>query len=147
MGDVVVGDAEGDFARCGGEGGGYVGGDGEGELACGVVSRGYKCVCVARVGLPRGPLTSTAVVGVSTFRDRALILGRSMKRSVTSGGMAMGSRPTRDECDGVVEKRRIDLGLDKAGTRKLGISFVCEASRRSFLKLGRRPVQAMLRGR
>lgn len=71
--------------------------------------------------IPRGPLTSTAVVGVSNFLLRAFVLGRSKNRSATSWGMAIGALPTRELRDREVEKCRGE-GSERAGTRKLGTS-------------------------
>jgi hypothetical protein len=100
------------------------------------------------VRVPRGPFTSTAEVGVSAFRERAFSMGRSKKRSETSGGIVIGSLPILEHRVRVVENVRDCVcrfvGTCSAGTRNEGTSWAWVACCRSLRKLGRRPVQAMV---
>ena len=75
---------------------------------------------VVGFGLPRGPLISTFVVGISFATPLTATWGRSMNFRETSGGMAIAAAPTRDWVGEVVEKDWVRGSCEKAGARKIG---------------------------
>jgi hypothetical protein len=94
---------------------------------------------------PSGPTTSTAELGSSGLLLLTLDLGRSKKRSETSGGTVIVVEPIRD-------LRRFDVenvleDVDRAGARKEGISWVRVASRRRSRRGVRIAEQDMLASR
>jgi hypothetical protein len=91
---------------------------------------------------PKGPFISTTDVGASILRLRPLSCGSSIKLSVTSGGTAIGVRPIRDRAGRDV----LNWRWDSVGARKVGTLCVRLACCSRLRKLGRRPVQAIVRG-
>src|SRR5271170_444910 len=119
--------------------------DGSGNVMCPNNPSAWAHTIQSTSHSPSGPTTSTAELGSSGLLLLTLDLGRSKKRSETSGGTVIAAEPIRDLRCFDVEKVLEDV--DRAGARKEGISWVRDASRRRSRRGVRMAEQDMLASR
>ncbi len=105
MGNSRISNAQGDFLVLGVMICGEIWWQRKCHLACSQHQR-QSCSNLWFDELPKGPVTSTADTGTSFFRLLMFDLGKSKKRSDTSGGIGIAALPIRERLAGEHEKLR-----------------------------------------